>query len=106
MASDGLWDCLTNEEVVGLVGLWLERNDNGVSNMPLHDEERVIERADLPVELTDDKTHYPDWPGAKKQFVNVDSNVARHFGTECLGRCRPRLACRAFVYSRTSCSLV
>lgn len=24
MASDGLWDCLTNEEVVGLVGGWLE----------------------------------------------------------------------------------
>jgi pyruvate dehydrogenase phosphatase len=24
MASDGLWDCLSNEEVVGLVGGWLE----------------------------------------------------------------------------------
>lgn len=24
LASDGLWDCLTNEEVVGLVGGWLE----------------------------------------------------------------------------------
>ena len=25
-ASDGLWDCLSSEEVVGLVGLWLEKN--------------------------------------------------------------------------------
>jgi pyruvate dehydrogenase phosphatase len=25
-ASDGLWDCLSSEEVVGLVGLWLEQN--------------------------------------------------------------------------------
>lgn len=26
LASDGLWDCLTSEEVVGLVGMWLEKN--------------------------------------------------------------------------------
>ncbi|CAA7261021.1 unnamed protein product [Cyclocybe aegerita] len=25
-ASDGLWDCLGNEEVVGLIGEWLEKN--------------------------------------------------------------------------------
>jgi pyruvate dehydrogenase phosphatase len=31
MASDGLWDCLTNEEVVGLVGGWLETRGEEVT---------------------------------------------------------------------------
>ncbi|KAJ7765669.1 phosphatase 2C-like domain-containing protein [Mycena metata] len=64
MASDGLWDCLTNEEVVGVVGAWLGRKKGDAP---------VIERVDLPVVLTDDKTHYPHW-NVKKQFV-VNSNV-------------------------------
>ncbi|KAJ7237747.1 phosphatase 2C-like domain-containing protein [Mycena haematopus] len=85
MASDGMWDCLTNEEVVGLVGLWLERNANN-DGVPLlgDSEERIIERADLPVDLTDDKTHYAYWD-VKKRFVNVDSNVARHLARNALG---------------------
>ncbi|KAJ7310611.1 protein serine threonine phosphatase 2C [Mycena albidolilacea] len=85
MASDGLWDCLTNEEVVGLVGLWLERNENVSNATPLPEEEQAIERAELPVTLTDSKTHYPYWPTVKKRFVNVDSNVARHLARNALG---------------------
>ncbi|KAJ6500841.1 protein serine threonine phosphatase 2C [Mycena sanguinolenta] len=76
MASDGMWDCLTNEEAVGLVGLWLEGKSK--------DDERVIERTELPVEITDDKTHYGNWD-VKKRFVNVDSNVARHLARNALG---------------------
>lgn len=30
MATDGLWEMLTNDEVVGLVGQWLEKNPNSV----------------------------------------------------------------------------
>lgn len=30
MASDGLWDCITNEEAVGLVGVWLEHHSDTV----------------------------------------------------------------------------
>ncbi|KAF2235185.1 pyruvate dehydrogenase phosphatase [Viridothelium virens] len=30
MATDGLWEMLTNEEVVGLVGQWLEAQEKGV----------------------------------------------------------------------------
>ncbi|KAJ6567067.1 phosphatase 2C-like domain-containing protein [Mycena capillaripes] len=82
MASDGLWDCLTNEEVVGLVGLWLKRK-NGADALNFGEEE-IIERADLPVELKDDKTHYSNW-NVKKRFVNVDSNVARHLARNALG---------------------
>ncbi|KAF7353904.1 PPM-type phosphatase domain-containing protein [Mycena venus] len=83
MASDGLWDCLTNEEAVGLVGLWLERQENG-ANTPLNGTEQAIERTDLPVVLTDDQTNYPNWD-VKKRFVNVDSNVARHLARNALG---------------------
>ncbi|KAJ7041901.1 phosphatase 2C-like domain-containing protein [Mycena alexandri] len=64
MASDGLWDCLTNEEVVGLVGAWLGSKKGDAP---------VIERVDLPVVLTDEKTHYAT-SNVKKQFV-VNSTV-------------------------------
>lgn len=30
MASDGLWDCITSEEAVGLVGVWLEHHSDTV----------------------------------------------------------------------------
>jgi pyruvate dehydrogenase phosphatase len=32
MATDGLWEMLTNEEVVGLVGLWIEHQNSLASN--------------------------------------------------------------------------
>ncbi|KAJ7684295.1 phosphatase 2C-like domain-containing protein [Mycena polygramma] len=85
MGSDGLWDCLTNEEVVGLVGLWLNRKDEDPLELQLRiEDEEIIERADLPVQLTDNKTHYPNWD-VKKRFVNVDTNVARHLARNALG---------------------
>lgn len=31
LATDGLWEMLTNEEVVGLVGQWVEAQQNGIS---------------------------------------------------------------------------
>ncbi|KAF9045851.1 phosphatase 2C-domain-containing protein, partial [Rhodocollybia butyracea] len=38
MASDGLWDCLTSDEAVGLVGLWLQTNASAVyTNVPMRD---------------------------------------------------------------------
>ncbi|KAJ7753422.1 phosphatase 2C-like domain-containing protein [Mycena maculata] len=82
MASDGLWDCLTNEEVVGLVGVWLEANNGGAKAKGRAGT--VIERTDLPVELIDKKTHYPTWK-VQKRFVNVDANAARHLAHNALG---------------------
>ncbi|KAJ7221393.1 phosphatase 2C-like domain-containing protein [Mycena pura] len=70
MGSDGLWDCLTNEEAVGLVGLWLQRNNSGVHK--------------IHYTSANNETHYNRW-GVKKQFVNVDSNVARHLARNALG---------------------
>ncbi|KAJ7221439.1 phosphatase 2C-like domain-containing protein [Mycena pura] len=92
MASDGLWDCLSNEEAVGLVGLWLERKGNSNSSNSFWDagldffsEENVVDRGELPVELKDEVTHYRRSWNAQKQFVNVDLNVARHLARNALG---------------------
>jgi len=35
MASDGLWECLTNEEAVGLVGRWAQMRDSSSSERAL-----------------------------------------------------------------------
>ncbi|KAJ7063726.1 phosphatase 2C-like domain-containing protein [Mycena amicta] len=82
MASDGLWDCLTNAEAVGLVGLWLEEKHNNVPslmwNIDAKNGDKPVERGDLPVEITDNQTHYRNWPAFKKLFVNKSSNAASH----------------------------
>lgn len=92
MASDGLWDCLTNEEAVGLVGVWLRNNNlsQTVSDLPSRKltagtDAQIIERDELPVELREDKTvMYPWWRTAKR-FLNVDDNAAAHLTRNALG---------------------
>ncbi|KAJ3759919.1 phosphatase 2C-like domain-containing protein [Lentinula raphanica] len=68
MASDGLWDCLTSEEAVGLVGLWLSTNSTADSAT---DE--------------NDKTPYYPWWHAQKRFVNKDDSAAAHLARNALG---------------------
>lgn len=82
MATDGLWECLQNEEAVGLVGAWLDRN----SHRQLEAKEDVLERAALPVTLPEhDRTvRYAQW-AAKKTFINTDRNVATHLARNSLG---------------------
>ena len=76
-ATDGLWDCLTNEEVVGLVGIWLrgQKSSSGVSSAEKTGN-KVWERDELLVKLKDDKTVMYQWWRSKKRFIDVDSNVA------------------------------
>ncbi|THV06873.1 protein serine/threonine phosphatase 2C [Dendrothele bispora CBS 962.96] len=85
MASDGLWDILTNEEVVGLVGLWLANNHiavwpNDVDNFgkKIFEDKRTYERKALPVELKADHTTMYKYWHAEKRFVNKDPSVAAH----------------------------
>ncbi|KAJ7061523.1 protein serine/threonine phosphatase 2C [Mycena amicta] len=85
MASDGLWDCLTNEEAVGLVGKWLEVTGGpNIGNNAMPSEDSVIERQDLPVELQDNHTHYRRW-GVKKRFVSFNVNASEHLARNALG---------------------
>jgi pyruvate dehydrogenase phosphatase len=82
MASDGLWDCLTNEEAVGLVGLWLNDRKNAL-NERLPDA--ITERDSLPVAMAEDNTVMYRWWRTKKRFINTDDNVATHLTRSALG---------------------
>lgn len=79
MGTDGLWECLQNEEAVGLVGAWLNRKVGESSN-------DAIERSLLPVKLSDedDTVRYRQWRSSKT-FVNVDKNAATHLTRNALG---------------------
>lgn len=93
LASDGLWDCLTNEEAVGLVGLWLNQKKQAkeMSDVRSSDQDkgaasvRVVARDALPVNLKEDDTGMYRWWRAEKRFVNVDENAATHLTRNALG---------------------
>ncbi|KAJ3915618.1 phosphatase 2C-like domain-containing protein [Lentinula edodes] len=100
MASDGLWDCLTSEEAVGLVGLWLANNSHSVyTDSPVKDfarkrlkDEKIYTRDELPLKAPlkkendeSDKTPYYPWWHVAKRFVNRDSSAAAHLTRNALG---------------------
>ncbi|KIM49839.1 hypothetical protein M413DRAFT_438957 [Hebeloma cylindrosporum] len=111
-ASDGLWDCLSSEEVVGLVGLWLEKNgveeqidipgvgkvkvlvptDKAKSASPDDAAKSAISSMTVPSKLPvifpsdykDTTPMYKYWHREKK-FVCKDANVAAHLAQNALG---------------------
>lgn len=93
MASDGLWDCLTNEEVVGLVGVWLGQHGDAVATTtPKKDFEKkreadsnIYRPEHLPVTLRKDHTVFYKYWGAEKRFVNRDRSVAAHLVRNAFG---------------------
>ncbi|KAI1084071.1 protein serine/threonine phosphatase 2C [Whalleya microplaca] len=98
MATDGLWEMLTNEEVVGLVGKWIETQTKEQSNSQLNSVWSKIfgSSQSLPVESCKDagpdgqKTpiRLRQWgisPDEKERFVVKDKNVATHLIRNALG---------------------
>lgn len=96
MATDGLWEMLTDEEVVGLVGKWIESQRG--SNTPMDSVWSKVfgsKKGGLPVEAA--KDHGPDgqktpirveqWgtSQADDRFVVEDKNVATHLIRNALG---------------------
>lgn len=94
MASDGLWDFLTNEQAVDLVGKWLKVNDPSTvpspdSQTPLRDEQQMQEdrRRDPrrggkpPSRAAYTGVAYVD----EKNFVVKDENAATHLARNALG---------------------
>lgn len=99
MATDGLWEMLTNEEVVGLVGQWIEKqstetNGNGSSWIKMFSSQQK----GLPVEQGKGKKEGKDgqktpirqqqWGvkgGENERFVVEDKNVATHLVRNALG---------------------
>jgi pyruvate dehydrogenase phosphatase len=98
MATDGLWEMLTNEEVVGLVGKWIESQAMEQSNSQLSSVWSKIfgSSQGLPVEAGQhggpDGQKAPirlrQWgisPDEKERFVVKDKNVASHLIRNALG---------------------
>ena len=91
LATDGLWECLTNQEVVGLVGKWVQQHEgHRTSWRSWWWGSRVIDESDLPVvcreetKMGDNPGRYKQWC-AEKKFITVDANVATHLVRNALG---------------------
>ncbi|KAK3946321.1 protein serine/threonine phosphatase 2C [Diplogelasinospora grovesii] len=101
MATDGLWEMLTSEEVVGLVGKWIDSQASSTSNSQFDSAWARIfgsgKPAGLPVEANkqgggDDGQKTPirlrQWgvsPDETDRFVVQDKNVATHLIRNALG---------------------
>lgn len=100
MATDGLWEMLTNEEVVGLVGQWLETqaSDSKVSSTGWLSSwfSNSQKASSLPIEHHDQgdssgqraPLRQKQWgvPSGKDQrFVTEDKNAATHLVRNALG---------------------
>jgi pyruvate dehydrogenase phosphatase len=98
MATDGLWEMLTNEEVVGLVGQWIEKQSSEKnSTMASSWVKMFSQQKGLPVEHGKGKTEkdgqkspirQQQWgvkAGESERFVVEDKNVATHLVRNALG---------------------
>jgi pyruvate dehydrogenase phosphatase len=103
MATDGLWEMLTNEEVVGLVGQWLDKQalgtktSNATANSWLQSWFSSSQQASqLPVEHHDQSrgdgqrtpVRQQQWgiaSGEDERFVIEDKNAATHLVRNALG---------------------
>jgi pyruvate dehydrogenase phosphatase len=98
LATDGLWEMLSNEEVVGLVGQWIETqrssNADGTNKAWLQSW-FGSDSKQLPVEKSaESKTEGQrppirqqqyDIPGAAQRFVVEDKNAATHLVRNAMG---------------------
>lgn len=99
LATDGLWEMLTNEEVVGLVGQWIEsEGKRGASSQFENAWAKIFGSANKPLPVEESKTgngegqktpiRVQQWglnPEAKDRFVVKDKNVATHLVRNALG---------------------
>lgn len=98
IATDGLWEMLSNEEVVGLVGEWIEQQRSGAANgtnkswLPSW---LGFESKQLPVEASKEagtdgqrrpiRQQQYDIAGAASRFTVEDNNAATHLVRNAMG---------------------
>jgi pyruvate dehydrogenase phosphatase len=76
IATDGLWECLTNDEAVGLVGRWIERQSGN------EDQTLPVKLREVP---DDEFCRYKQWR-KEKCFAFVDGDTpAQHLLRNALG---------------------
>jgi pyruvate dehydrogenase phosphatase len=107
MATDGLWEMLTNEEVVGLVGQWIEKQTNESNGNVANSWLKMFsqQQKGLPVEhrssgnkADGQKTpiRQQQWGvqgGENQRFVVEDKNVATHLARNALGGKNTEMVC-------------
>lgn len=109
MATDGLWEMLTNEEVIGLVGQWIEKQSaEGSGNsanswLKLFSQQQKglpVEHTKGPGNMADDGQKTPirqrQWGvegGENQRFVVEDKNVATHLVRNALGGKNTEMVC-------------
>lgn len=97
MATDGLWEMLSNEEVVGLVGQWIEQQQSSGSTSKswMSSWLGFDSKKQLPVEAADHastegqrrpiRQQQYAIPDAASRFVVEDKNVATHLVRNAMG---------------------
>lgn len=96
LATDGLWEMLSNEEVVGLVGQWIEHQRSGSgSGSKAWLQSWFSSQSQLPVEKQDKgdpsgqrlpiRQQQYDISGSPGRFVVEDKNAATHLVRNALG---------------------
>ena len=98
MATDGLWECLTNEEVVGLVGQWLDQQNapqksggisswftSSKSNLPVENHAATENGANRDGQRAPIRQDQWQVEGGDSRFVVEDKNVATHLIRNALG---------------------
>lgn len=98
IATDGLWEMLSNEEVVGLVGQWIEQQRNATANGTTKAWLQSwfgFENKHLPVEIAREvvpggqrrpiRQQQYDIPAAANRFVVEDKNAATHLVRNAMG---------------------
>ncbi|KAJ5678703.1 hypothetical protein N7462_006947 [Penicillium macrosclerotiorum] len=98
MATDGLWEMLSNEEVVGLVGQWLEQQQSGrggsnkawLQSWFGFDGQKQLPVEPAKVESTEGqrrpiRQQQYDISGAADRFVVEDKNAATHLVRNAMG---------------------
>ncbi|KAI9735764.1 MAG: hypothetical protein M1818_006373 [Claussenomyces sp. TS43310] len=106
MATDGLWEMLTNEEVVGLVGQWIEKQSSESTSSTASSWLKMFSsQKGLPVEHTktsrvEDGQKTPirqrQWGvegGENQRFVVEDKNAATHLVRNALGGKNSEMVC-------------
>lgn len=84
MASDGLWDNMTNEQAVGLVGRWLDEHDRSQKAVP--PDLAIAPASTAQLHVSDNRNPNPskayteDVPANEKYYVVADeSTLCFHF---------------------------